>query len=263
MDAETYHERVEEMKALLKLGRTIDADMTKASSIFREALFEYSEGNDRATRDLMDSAREKAMRAVDECLRVRLETTRSRILRANKAGVETGGASELLVHANNALAVGNASDAIEYDRKANETIASAWDAMDYTTEQLSFSGWLIEKLSFFDFVPEHIVDAREASMKAAVSGNLDRARDIDLMLQGEMIPLLQDHIADILAAGQRQVIYMRQRDVDPARPSMSISSAADYLEMARRRFDRGTPDDIRAALEYLYELETRYAPDDA
>ena len=259
MDTKKYRRSVDKMTTIINLGRSIDADISEAEGLYREAIIEVARGNDRASIVMMKDAELLVMNAIKLTLDNRLGRTRSSIKAADKEGMDTTEAEKHAVKAHRALKAGDLSEAARYDDLARTALDKVRKVHAEVAARLEWTIWLIKNLFVFETISEHTLAVYTESRQALEAGFYEEAIELDRSVLDEVLPRLCQYIDEMLDHAQKVVIVLRDKEKDLARLTLHYRSAADYLEMARRRYDRGTPDDIRVALEYLREFEKRYS----
>jgi hypothetical protein len=251
----TYFGNVNEVTDLIRFGRKIGADMQEVETLLRGALHAVADGDDVEGVHQMRHARVMAEGAIRSRLSEQYEAFREEVETERDLGAPVNEATALLVKAKRALEDEHWTLASRRLKEAGRALQGSAAEDRNARERLHRTGWLIGTLERFEEVTADVVGLNMESIRARSDGNYHLCLRLDDEVCEKVLPRLFPHLEELLDEGQRRLISLRSREVDPARLTMSYRSAADYLEMARRRHDRGTPDDMRVALEYLRELE--------
>jgi len=261
MERRRYRKYVDEMTELIHLGRSLGADISDGERIFKESLSLIANGNDLKGMQAAKSAKAMVQGPIRLVLESQLVQMMPDLDAATREGYLTDEASGHVRSSRKYLKEWKLKDAARYNQLAIDALAKAQTKQQSINEQLEFTGWMLDTLAIFETVPSHLTDIHEGSLKSLDDGHFEKALELDRIVTDGMEERLWYFMDEMLDRAQMRVIAMRERETDPARISLHSRSAADYLEMARRRHDRGTADDMTVALEYLRELETRFGGD--
>ena len=256
MDPEEYRRRIDELSKLIGLGKELEVNVSPAETLLRRALKDYSTGNGDAARTKMENGLRSVRDALGPVVNRRVLRCRRIIDGHRQRGLDVSKAERIADLAMEAYKEGRLLEASERERAASRAMDEAIARYQVELEKVRFGEWLLATMAWVQGVtgPQDTVEVEDPATLSPAKRECVETVD---HIHESAVEVLRNDFPKLLDRAQRQVAGMRFREGDTARPSMDYLAAADYLEMARRRLDRGSDEDLMVALEYIYEVHER------
>lgn len=257
MEPGEYKRRIDELSELIGLGKELDVNVSPAETLLRRALEDYSKGRGDAARAKMENGLRYILGAVGPVVERRVLRCRDILDGHSQRGIDVPGARRESDLALEAHREGRLREAHDHRIAAERELDMALSRFRHQALRVRFGEWLLATMAWAQGVDA----SRGSPARAEAPGQARDQRDgfegwVD-EIQRSAVEVLRDRLPELLDRAQRRVVAMRFKEEDPARPSMDFLTAADYLEMARRRYERGTDEDLMVVLEYIFEVDER------